>query len=161
MWHLSVLVLTLAAQDAPSPDKNNYTVLNPTPDTELLELSADRPVNAATGVWRRGLTHRDEGHPLVSLIASNTTTAGVEGRFAIHQKAISVMTMRKLHLHKPATVRLPVHRIRKRIPAIEIAHKTNGLGCWSRTIKVHRLRHIFGAVPVIGGCGKGNVHSEP
>src|SRR5579859_8032670 len=98
------LVLILAAQDAPSPDKNNYTVLNPTPDTELLELSADRPVNAATGVWRRGLTHRDEGHPLVSLIASNTTTAGVEGRFAIHQKAISVMTMRKLHLHKPATV---------------------------------------------------------
>ena len=36
-------VLTLAAENAPSPSKNNYTVLNPTPDTELRELSADRP----------------------------------------------------------------------------------------------------------------------
>jgi len=39
----SGLVLTLAAEDAPSADKNNYTVLNATPDTELRELSADRP----------------------------------------------------------------------------------------------------------------------
>jgi len=39
----SGLVLTLAAEDAPSADKNNYTVLNATSDTELRELSADRP----------------------------------------------------------------------------------------------------------------------
>ena len=37
------LVFALAAENAPSPDKNSYTVLNPTPDTELRELSADRP----------------------------------------------------------------------------------------------------------------------
>ena len=39
----SGLVLTFAAESAPSPDKSNYTILNPTPDTDLRELSADRP----------------------------------------------------------------------------------------------------------------------
>ena len=36
-------VLTLSAENPPLPDKSHYTVLNPTPDTELRELSADRP----------------------------------------------------------------------------------------------------------------------
>ncbi len=39
----SSLVLIVAGESFPLLDKSNYTVLNPTPDTELRELSADRP----------------------------------------------------------------------------------------------------------------------
>jgi len=39
----SSLVLIVAGECSPSPDKSNYTAVNPTPDTELRELSADRP----------------------------------------------------------------------------------------------------------------------
>jgi len=41
----------LAAQTAPvdastAPDKSNYTLLNPTPDTELRDFCTDRPPKA-------------------------------------------------------------------------------------------------------------------
>ena len=37
------LALIVAGEASPSPDKGDYTLLNPTPDTALRELSADRP----------------------------------------------------------------------------------------------------------------------
>jgi hypothetical protein len=110
--------------------------------------------------WSGGLTHRDERNPLVSLITSNSGAARVKGRFAIDQEAVSVMAMRKLHLRKPTTVRLPAHRIRERIPPVEIPDKTNEVRGRSRTIEVHRLGHMFGAATVIGRLAKGSVHSE-
>jgi hypothetical protein len=42
----SGLVLTLAAESAPSPDKSNYTILNPTPDRDFYFFSTlERFVN--------------------------------------------------------------------------------------------------------------------
>src|SRR5882757_8059248 len=69
----------------------------------------------------------------------------------LHQRAVSVMAMRKLHLDRPPTVHSPAHRIRERIPAVEISDKTDGLRCASQAIEVHRLGCILGSVPVISG----------
>lgn len=53
-WKASVLaclfglwaVAHARAEDAPKPDKSSYSLFNPTPDSELRELSADRPVKS-------------------------------------------------------------------------------------------------------------------
>lgn len=67
-----------------------------------------------------------------------------------------MIAVRKLRLDKPPAVHLPVHRIRERIPTVEIADNTNVVRWGSKAIEVHRLGRIPGSVPVIGG----GVHGE-
>jgi hypothetical protein len=94
------------------------------------------------------------------LITSNPSAARVEGRFAIDQEAIPMMTMRKLHLEEPTTVDLSAHWMGEWIPPIEVTDEINGLRSGSRAIKIYWLGRIFSFVTVIGGFAKDSVHKD-
>ena len=85
--------------------------------------------------------HGDEGDFFVAMVAGGAGGVRVECGSAVHNKEILVVPMRKRDLEEPPTVHSMLHRMRSRVPAIEIAHEMNRFCIRSRAIEINRLEH--------------------
>src|SRR5262245_58693102 len=94
------------------------------------------------------LTHRDEGNSFSFLIAGNSLCPWIKNRFAIDQKPIMVMPMMQWHLEKPCPIRLPFHRVRRRVPTIEVPQQMHFFGFRRDTDEIHRFGHFFGGITI-------------
>jgi len=72
------------------------------------------------------LAHRHQRNALVALIAGHACAPRVKDWFAVHEKLISVVTMRELHFDEPTAVFASSHGMRSRIPPTEITHQDMG-----------------------------------
>ena len=95
-------------------------------------------------------THCNERNPFVAFIAGNACALWIENRLAVHQKQILMVTVSELHLDEPPATLTAAHRMRSRIPPIEIAHHINGLRRRSRTMEIDGLGHSFCRIRI--GC---------
>ena len=84
------------------------------------------------------------------MISRDALRVRIERRFAVNEKLVVMMAMRERHLDAPAATVLALHRVRARVPIIEIAHQKNLRGVWSRANEIHRLGHFLGGVTVQG-----------
>jgi hypothetical protein len=74
---------------------------------------------------RKRSADRDQGNFFFSFIGKNEHSFGVQHRHAIHQKLVVVMAIGQKKLKNPRAIRLSIHRLRGRIPTIEIANKAD------------------------------------
>lgn len=84
------------------------------------------------------------------MIARVALRVRIERRLAVHEELVVMMPVRERHLDAPAATVLALHRVRARVPIIEIAHQKNLLGVGSRANEIHRLGHFLGGVTVQG-----------
>src|SRR6185436_76419 len=66
-------------------------------------------------------THRDQRNALVLVVAGDSLCPRVQGQLPIHEKRVAMMPVLEFHPQKPRPIRLLFHRMRCRVPLIEIA----------------------------------------
>jgi hypothetical protein len=82
----------------------------------------------------------------MSLIGLNEHSLRVQRRHAIHQKLVVMMTIGQKELKNPRAIRLPIHRLRSRIPIIEIANKADRSRKRGLALKANCLAGVSGLV---------------
>ena len=85
------------------------------------------------------------------MIAGNALRARIENDLAIHEKAVVVMAVGQRHLQQPGAIGLPFHRMRGRIPVIEISHQEDLLCFGSETNEIDGFGHFFGRITIVRG----------
>ncbi len=96
------------------------------------------------------LTHRNERDLFVFLVAGDALGFGIQHGLSINEELIMMMTMMKLDLKEPRAIGLPLHRVSRRVPIVEITNQGNFLGGGREADEVDGLGHFFGRVTVKG-----------
>ena len=96
-----------------------------------------------------GLTHGYKRHLLPFAVAADAMRTGVQHRLAINEEPVMVMAVVQGDLEQPGAVRLAVHRMPRRVPAVEIANKLDLFGIGRDTDKIDRFGHFLGGIAVV------------
>src|ERR1051326_2547298 len=94
-------------------------------------------------MFRSISTHGDERNALTLIIASNSLRARVESQNSIDQESIAVMTMLEFNSQQPGAIGHLFHRIGLRVPLVEIADETDGLGLWRVADEIDCSERLF------------------
>jgi len=84
------------------------------------------------------------------MIARKPVRFGIEHRLAVHEEAVVMMAVIERHLDQPGSVGLAPHRVRSRVPIVEIARQRNVFRVRREADKVHGFGHFPGRIPVLG-----------
>jgi len=97
---------------------------------------------------------------LAFMVAGNPLGARIERWLSIDEELVMVMAVIERNLDEPRAIRLAFHRMRGRIPIVEIAHQMDVFGLRGDTNKVDRLGHFLGGVAVrceVRTCAHANI----
>jgi len=94
------------------------------------------------------------------MIAGDALRPGIQRRLPIHKKTIMMVAVTQQNLRVPRAIGMTLHRVRRGMPAIEIARKENALCVGRVADEVDRLAEVFGGITIARkpGVRLGPVH---
>lgn len=82
------------------------------------------------------------------MIAGDALRLGIQGRPAIHEIPVVMVSMAEGQMDLPRAVWLATQRMGRWIPFVEITRDEDRFGLWRETNEVHRLGDVSGGIAV-------------